>query len=82
MRSSPSRVGLDQRAAGMSVAPSLLRDDKCLDGRILRWGWWVSAGRGRGSKYGVVYEALYSWVIIVRAPVNCTERRSTGHVRV
>lgn len=48
----------------MSVAPSLLRDDKCLDGRILRWGWWVSAGRGRGSKeYGVVYEALYSWVI-------------------
>ena len=49
----------------MSVAPSLLRDDKCLDGRILRWGWWVSAGRGRGSKkYGVVYEALYSWVII------------------
>ena len=41
--------------AGMSVAPSLLRDDKCLDRRILRWGWWVSAGRGRGSKeYGVV----------------------------
>ena len=25
--------------AAVSVAPALLRDDKCLDGRILRWGW-------------------------------------------
>ena len=39
VRSSPLRMGLGQRAAGMSVAPSLLRDEKCLDGRILRWGW-------------------------------------------
>ena len=32
-------LGPEGGAAGMSVAPSLLRDDKCLDGRILRWGW-------------------------------------------
>ena len=81
VRSSPSWVGLRQRAAGTSVAPTLLRDDTCLDGRIVRWSWWVSAGQGRGWKeYGVRVQ-LCSWVINESALIPSSENHRLARKR-